>query len=219
MNATARLSEWLNARTRSERILLTLTAVSVVCYLVFIKAITPLHGQQMQLLTQIETHKQQAQVIQTKLATMRPEDIESLRQTKRDEVLRARKELADAESGLQSLRQQLVPAGQMVNLLRDLLRLHKNVQLSSLEKLPVEEVSHQESKTADTVAPSLFKHPLRLILRGKYLDLLQYMSAVERMPWGIFWDDFTLVAETDNKVEVTVQLYTISTEQTWFQAG
>lgn len=219
MNAAARLSEWFNTRTRSEQVLLALTAVSLFCYLVFAKAITPLRGQQTQLLAQIETQKQQAQASQTKLATMRPEDLEILRQSKRDEVARAQQELAEAERGLQSLRQQLVPAGQMVNVLRDLLRLHKNVQLTSLEKMPVEELVHEESKTENIAASNFFKHPLKLILRGKYLDLLQYMSAVERMPWGIFWEDFTLVSDTDSKVEVTVQLYTISTERTWFQAG
>lgn len=219
MNATERLSDWFNARKRSERILLALTAVSLLCYVVFAKAITPLRAQQTKLLTQIESQTQQAQAIKTKLATMRTEDIEAMRQAKREEVRHAQQELADAESGLQTLRQQLVPAGQMVNLLRELLRLHKSVQLTSLEKLPVVTVTKEGDKKMDAAAPILFKHPLKLILRGKYLDLLQYMSAVEHMPWGIFWDDFTLVAEADNKVEVTVQLYTISTERTWFQAG
>jgi len=219
MNATERLSDWFTARKRSERILLTLTAVSLLCYLVFAKAITPLRGHQMQLLTQIETHAQQAQTIQAKLSSLRPKDIESMRQEKREEVLRAQQELTEAESGLQLLQQQLVPAGQMVNLLRELLRLHKSVQLTSLEKLPVVTVTKEGDKGADSAAPTLYKHPLKLILRGKYLDLLQYMSAVEHMPWGIFWDDFTLVSTTDSKVEVIVQLYTVSTERTWFQAG
>lgn len=72
--------------------------------------------------------------------------------------------------------------------------------------------SNTESNNADeTVA--LYRHGIKLTLTGRYSALQAYLADLEQLQWKFFWQEFDLkVTEYPNN-ELSVTLYSLSTER------
>lgn len=75
---------------------------------------------------------------------------------------------------------------------------------------------------ADDVAAAdqqVFRHSIRVTLRGKYVDIVRYLQAVETLPWRIFWDAMALESNDYPWSLVTVEFHTLSTDEAWFKVS
>ncbi|MYN07892.1 type II secretion system protein GspM [Pseudoduganella aquatica] len=61
----------------------------------------------------------------------------------------------------------------------------------------------------------LYRHGVQLVLQGSYLDMVNYMEALEHMPSQLFWGKATLEAEDYPKARLTLTLYTLSLDTKW----
>jgi MSHA biogenesis protein MshJ len=67
---------------------------------------------------------------------------------------------------------------------------------------------------------AVFKHGVEITVEGRYLDLLDYVSQLEQMPWHVLWSKAALNEEQNpavtwpaNRLKLTV--YTLSLDKTW----
>lgn len=68
------------------------------------------------------------------------------------------------------------------------------------------------------VAPAqslLYRHGVEVTLRGNYLDMVNYMDALESMPTQLFWGKAQLEVEEYPSARLTLTLYTLSLDQKW----
>lgn len=70
-----------------------------------------------------------------------------------------------------------------------------------------------------TVDQVVFRHSLRVTLRGKYVDILRFLQTVETLPWRIFWDALVLESVEYPVSLVTVEFHTLSTDEAWFKVS
>ena len=80
--------------------------------------------------------------------------------------------------------------------------------LSSLDPKPLP----LEEKTG--LAP-IYRHGLRIEVDGGYLDLLQFVQALERMPWAFIWEDMQIEVEEHPRSRLRLTLYTLSLGEGW----
>ncbi len=129
---------------------------------------------------------------------------------------------------LQNIQNHLVSPQQMPDLLKTLLSEHDHVQLVSLKTLSVEllDEATENDKTGSSqsagkqdkpanAAPHVYKHGVEISLSGSYADLVDYLDALERSPWRMFWGKASLTTDQDHHLQLTLRLYTLSQDQAW----
>jgi MSHA biogenesis protein MshJ len=63
----------------------------------------------------------------------------------------------------------------------------------------------------------LYRHGVEVTVRGNYLDMVDYMSALEAMPTRLFWGRAQLDVEAYPAARLTLTLYTLSLDRKWMK--
>jgi MSHA biogenesis protein MshJ len=134
--------------------------------------------------------------------------------------------LVKVEGRLLKLTSDLIDPIQMRQALLELLNLEKGVKLLSFEVTPVEplwlkndivdeplEVNQQvKVSTADkTVSSGLYRHSIKLILKGEYFHLRDYLQQLEALSWTFFWHRFHYQLVEYPLSELEIEIYSLST--------
>ena len=151
---------------------------------------------------------------------------------KRLAALRAETERTSAD--LRTMQKGLVPPERIAPLLESILRANGRLKLVSLKTLPVttlNDAAAQPAAPAVSAAPGaaavtppvvkapdlLYRHGVELTVRGSYLDMVDYMHALETLPTQLFWGKAQLDAEEYPNVRLTLTLYTLSLDSKWMK--
>lgn len=153
------------------------------------------------------------------------------------------KELLALQSSVESKVGRVVPPAQMAKVLETVLgRIHA-LEFIGLEGLGVESLVKSETEAAQAAATSgarqvaanprdaraetplvaatsdrrkaAYRHGIRIRFAGSYLATLQYLRALEALPWGFFWDRIELETQEFPRVEGSIVVYTVSLEEGW----
>lgn len=149
-------------------------------------------------------------------------------------------QLKTLEAQLSGLQNTLISPDKMPNLLRSLLKKNGKLKLIELKTLPTKGLldadtedkgvtsanagNNDSNATQKNVAmkqdSTVFKHGVEITVEGRYLDLLDYVSELEQMPWHVLWSKAALNEEQNpaptwptNRLTLTV--YTLSLDKTW----
>ena len=74
-----------------------------------------------------------------------------------------------------------------------------------------------DAKPAAASPTLLYRHGVELTLRGSYLDMVDYMNALEGLPTQLFWGKAQLDVEEYPNVRLTLTLYTLSLDPKWMK--
>jgi MSHA biogenesis protein MshJ len=138
-----------------------------------------------------------------------------------------REEAARLGESLRSMQQGLVPPDRVAPLLESILRANGRLKMVTLRTLPVEPLSSLGAKkdaAAEEPAAKpmpkrelLFRHGVEVTVRGSYLDMVDYMTALEGLPTQLFWGKAQLEVEEYPSVRLTLTLYTLSLDEKWMK--
>jgi MSHA biogenesis protein MshJ len=138
-----------------------------------------------------------------------------------------REEAARLGESLRSMQQGLVPPDRVAPLLESILRANGRLKMVSLRTLPVEPLSSLGTRKGsggalpETAEPAkrelLFRHGVEVTVRGSYLDMVDYMTALEGLPTQLFWGKAQLEVEEYPSVRLTLTLYTLSLDEKWMK--
>lgn len=109
----------------------------------------------------------------------------------------------------------LVTPTQMRLVLEELIDRQRGLRLVKASNLEVKPLIERDDSAAETDEPMLYRHGLKLELEGNYLDCLEYLSAVERLPWKLYWGAFALRTEDYPSNAITIEIFTLSLDQEW----
>jgi len=118
----------------------------------------------------------------------------------------------------------LISPVQMRYALLDLLKLEKGLSLLSFELLGAQPLLDlTNNATADGKAHSLletnnstlnlYRHGIKIKLSGRYFDLRDYLSQLEKLPWKFFWQDFNFKLTEYPNSELEIEMYSLGTKQ------
>lgn len=152
----------------------------------------------------------------------------------REQLQAIRQETAALGDSLLAMEHGLVPPERMAPLVDTILRANARLKLVSMRTLPVESMSSLGAQAAGTPAPPaaegsaaapgqgpaptlLYRHGVEVTVRGNYLDMVDYMSALEAMPTRLFWGRAQLDVEAYPAARLTLTLYTLSLDRKWMK--
>jgi MSHA biogenesis protein MshJ len=145
-----------------------------------------------------------------------------------------RTQLRATEREFQSMQNGLVQPQQMGALLQSLLAEQHGLRLLGLRSLPVtplgdpgaakraatDKATGSEKAGAATTSRGddawLYRHSVEVRIQGSYADMLAYLRAIEGLPRRVRWGDIEIDARTYPASTMTITLYTVSLEKTWW---
>lgn len=161
-------------------------------------------------LSQVSTEKTlaQAQVAELKRQLAQDPDVVA---REKIQSLRSEIELIDAQ--VKDVHKGLVSPDRMAGVLEEMLTRNRRVQLIALKTLPIRTLTGGEPAADDRAG--IYRHGVEINLEGSYLDLLDYVERLERLPWQMFWASADMDASRYPKVRFTVVVYTLSLDKKW----
>lgn len=72
-----------------------------------------------------------------------------------------------------------------------------------------------QSKLVKRIETGPFVHPIELVIEGSYLDVLEYLKALEKLQWHFYWKLLDLETTRYPMNRVRVELSTLSMEKEW----
>lgn len=215
---------WFNERPIRERVLITLTSLVLLLVVVWELAVTPLVNSNHLLASRLDSLKQQQQSLldQQQALNQQLSSDPSAELRERLALRQARLDRLDAE--LAETTGKLIAPRAMVRLLQDILVAQENLELVTVELLEPTPIFDQQAggdgeaagrETGEASVPLLYAHDVELVIRGGYLDVLDYIEALESMDDRLGWVslDYRMLEYPDNEVRVRVR--TLSLDRAW----
>jgi len=105
----------------------------------------------------------------------------------------------------------LVPPQLMAVALSDILNRNNQLSLIKLDTLPVTTLLESKQPQPN----SIYKHGLAITFSGSYLDTLNYLKALESLPWHFVWESIDYQVLDYPTAETTIKVYTLSFKESW----
>ena len=238
--ATARI----DALSLRERALLFAVVLGILLFVALQIVFPALAAQHKRLEGELTARREQVRLVyaQTEqLVTERGRDRDALNRAR---IAELKTRLAAADGGTGALSRGFVSPREMAPLIRQVLGRHGGLEVVRVENLPpvvlgelasapsaargprldpiAETVTAPSGKAGARPAgertsthPPVYKHGLRVEVKGGFADLVRYLQALERLEWGVLWEEARLETEAYPVSRLTVVIYTLSTEQAW----
>ncbi len=220
----------LNKRER----LMVLCASVVVAYAVInTLLLSPLATRQKSLTAELTADQAQISALQQQLSLYRSQSVVDPDAQNKQRILELQSRLQGLEARLNQLQTTLISPEKMPELLRSLLKRDGKLKLVELKTLPLQNLLETNAEIDSNTAAStpntsqknakqsnhenypVFKHGVEITVEGQYLDLLGYVSALEKMPWHVLWSKAELTTKPYPISQLKLTVYTLSLDQTW----
>jgi MSHA biogenesis protein MshJ len=204
-----------------ERVLVFAAAAFLVVTMIDSLFLTPLLNKQKNISAQVVQQQEKMKEVQAQIDALVQARQANANSPQRERIRVLRQQMAEGDAYLKSRRDKLVPPEKMAKLLEQVLNRNGRLQLVSLDTLPVAFLIEPSADAAAAsmagVEKQIYKHGVRITVRGSYADLMQYMTELERLPTQMFWGVAKLDVIQHPTVELTLTLYTLSLDKTWLQ--
>jgi len=227
-----RLAARYSALARRERGLVMAAALALIVGLGFLLFVEPALKHRTLLQRQITQQRADLASLQPQVAALQLRQRDPDAATRAQlEALRQQMRLADGE--FDQLQRALVAPQDMGRLLESLLQGHRGLQLIGLRSVPVTPVSELVNAARAPVAAAsqatavkndgkdtrewLYRHGVEITVQGSYAEMQAYLNALEHLPRRVYWGELKIDAQRWPASVMTVTVYTISLEKTWWR--
>ncbi|HEX8610492.1 MAG TPA: hypothetical protein VF800_04325 [Telluria sp.] len=207
-----------------ERAILFGAAAGVIAFVLYALLLDPLFLRQKMLRSQISQQQNNMIGIDTEItATVQAAAIDP------DQANRARLAAIKANSArlsenLRTVHNSLVAPERIAPLLERILKANSRLRMVGVKSLPV--IPYNGSFEADAAQAgaavaaavsgrAIYAHGFEVTVRGNYLDMVNYMDAMEAMPAQLFWGKAQLEVDTYPEARLSLTIYTLSLDKKW----
>jgi MSHA biogenesis protein MshJ len=133
-------------------------------------------------------------------------------------------QLQGIDAQLASTASGFVSSQRMIEVLNDMLTRQGRLELVSIRNLPVTSLIPDSGGGADTAAGAdsvpaparpPYVHAIEIVIDGQYADILDYLAALEALPWKFRWNSLDLSTAGYPRNRVRIELSTLSLDSTW----
>lgn len=212
-------SERIDAMALRERAIVFF-AIALALLFLFIKlASEPLNARQRETGRNLAQKQVDTRMLQEQSQKLLAESRHDPDAERKARVEALRKRAAELDTRLAEKQRELVPPERVTGMLEEMLRRDRKLELVDLHSLPPTPLFGE-----DTAAPSekktelamlVYRHGVELTVRGSYFDLLNYLSALEKLPLRLFWGEVEIVGDEYPVISMKLSVYTLSLERSW----
>lgn len=223
----------IDAMSLRERIMIFAGTALTLMLLLNALLFDPQFAQQKQLSQQIKSEQSKIAEMQTEIQQKVKSQADDPDSANKELLKKLQQQSQQMHADLLGLNNVLVKPENMASVLEDILKRNGKLRLISLNTLPVSSLTSAApndakipaekiavsvaSATAQSVADTsqIYKHGVEIMVQGKYPDMMSYMSALEAMPWQLFWGKAKMHVETYPEATLSLTLFTLSLDKKW----
>ena len=204
-NLSARFDR-MNIRERGLIAFASLAAIVMVWDIAFMQ---PLNARQVSYSTELDTLQKS---ISTSAAMAEASSMSDPMTAAKERERSVQSSLDAVNENLVSASAGLIPPQRMIEVIHDVLSKQRNLKLITLHNEPVAMLIEAEEGAP---ASGPYVHPVELVVEGRYLDVLEYLRALEALPWRFRWKILELETVEYPVNRVRLELSTLSMDKEW----
>ena len=212
------------------------SGIVAIIYLVIDTAIIqPLMEEYSEVTKQIEQAKAETKLLGMGILKLENKTGISSNLSTDQQIQQFKEKIKQLDRKIETAASRFVDPEEMVKFVEHVLTETRGVKLVSLGKLPVERISRRIVDTppvqkADTKAAidkvvnnssnskyNIYRHGMRVSVKGRYGDLLRYLEKLETTPWQMSWNSAMLKTEEYPNSELSIVIHTLSLDETWLR--
>ena len=158
----------------------------------------------------------------TKLEAEAIQIVETAKRDPNEPLLRqiatAEQQIKQFETEIRDRAGQLIDPNEMPQVLQRVLEKTRGLDFIGLEGLgaqPLLDPSKKGDSTAKNGARTAYRHGFRVRFTGSYLDMIDYLHALEALPWRFFWEAVEIDVTDHPRADGSVVVYTLSLDRSW----
>lgn len=227
-----RYSERIDQLSLRERVLVFTCAMVVLVGLAYSALIEPEMRRERRLSSTLVQRQAETRTLQAELAKVVATRAADPDRAPRERLAFVRERLAEIEAAIAAEERKFTTPAQMRRVIEELVARSPAVQLVAMKSLPstsVAEAQPQASAPAagmpakPAAAPPkpaatdrlVYRHGVEITVAGSYLDLLAYVSQLERLPTQLYWSSLELDATRYPRNTLKLVVYTLSLDKRW----
>ncbi len=112
----------------------------------------------------------------------------------------------------------LIEPDEMFQLMRELIFAESKLKLTGLKRKRVAPVFSENEKAGEEKGedqPEIYRHVMEMKFEGTYLNILSYLSRLEKIEWKLIWDRLSLRIEEYPVINVEIEISTLSDNKHW----
>ena len=207
-----RYADMFDAREPRERGLIIVTLVAVLAFAWWWMSGQPLLADIKALQQQNATIEADARALNLSAAQIEKRIQQGVHKSKQERIEQLTRELRHVERILQEKTVDLIEPDDMFTLMQELITRESRLKLTRLQRSRMTTVFEQQ-ETAEQ--PQIYRHVMSVKFIGAYADILNYISRMEQLPWKLIWDRIHLKTEEYPRIEVEIEISTLSDSQHW----
>lgn len=207
MNARlARYFERVDAASLRERVLMFLALAMLLVLMVNSVLIEPLRDRQKRLSTETNQRQGELSTIQKELRRLAAVDSADPNAEMNRRAIALRAELAALDARVVAEQKRFTAPERVREVLDEMLQRNKRLGLVELKTLPVSVIDSGKR---------VFRHGVELTVTGTYIELFDYLAALERLPTQIYWGKAELEVVSHPTARLRLVVYTVSLDRAW----
>lgn len=131
-------------------------------------------------------------------------------------------EIAGLDQRLTGATAGLIEPREMGRVLEDVLARTARLKLLSLRTLPAEPLvpvvpaaAAPAAQPAVAAGPQVWRHGVEIEVSGSYLDTLEFLQALEGLPWRFYWDRVDFAVEQHPRGRARLLVHTLGLREGW----
>ena len=222
-----------DAMSMRERVLVFAVAVILLALLMQTTLIEPLFNKQKMLTQGIAEQKNKIVGINAEIVQkLRAFDLDPDR-ADRDRLQTLKQQSQQLTAEFRSMEKGLVAPDKVALLLESILRANGRLRLQSMKTIRPSSLSEVAAAAKGQPAPAsvpaapakaasasslIYRHGVDIVMRGGYLDLLDYLKALEaKNPGQLYWGNAKLSVDAYPSASLALSVYTMSMDQKWMK--
>ena len=208
------LTDRIDAMELRERALIFVTVLVVVYFAAVNLLFGPINAEKDRLQKQVNEKREQTRLLEVQLQELLAGGAHDPNSVKRQKLTSLQENLHQMDASLVEATAGLVPPKEMTRLVEQMLAKNRGLQVIKVESLPATPLVEGAGETHGS-GTMVYKHGIRIELKGGYLDILRYLKTLEGLPWKVFWGQATLKTEKYPESKISLLIYTLSTHEGW----
>ncbi len=209
----------IDAMSLRERVMMFCAGAASIVFLLYSMMLNPLYARQTVLRAQISQQQNIIAGINTEITAAVQAYAADPDQANRVQLNAVQADSAALGASLRAMQGGLIAPERIAPLLESILKSNGRLRMVGLKTLPVTLLdgtpANAPAKPEAAKLPLLYRHGVEVAVRGNYLDMVDYMDALEAMPARLFWGKANLEVEAYPNARLTLTLYTLSLDEKW----
>ena len=223
--------EKYDALSLRERVIIAIAIVAVILMLWLEFVYSGFNDSQQLKSAELDTLSGQLNATEQQLAALKQALQKDPNAVLREQLETLTKETEQTDTQLQARMHGLIEPEQMTKVLEAVLTQQTDLKLLSIRNLPIRQIALAQQAPADAdpqntgqdagqgagtqQTSGVYQHGMELQIQGTYLSTLEYLKALQSLPWKFYWDDLNLTVDSYPTAVITITVHTLSLKEGW----